>query len=61
MAQMVGNFSFADMIIYDVRSVNTDTDYITRTVTVGDGEPIAKTLAMGDLKVLLQMGLEVIW
>lgn len=49
MAQMVGNFSFGDMIIYAIRSVDTDTDYITITVTVGDGEPISKTLAMGDL------------
>ena len=47
--QTVGNFSFDGMLIYGTRSVFTDTDYVTITVTVGDADPISKTLAMGDL------------
>jgi hypothetical protein len=49
MAMRVGNFEFGNMIIYDIRSVHTDTDYVTICVTVGDGDPITKTMAMGDL------------
>jgi hypothetical protein len=47
--QMVANFSFADMIIINTRSVFTDTDYVTISVAVGDADPISKTMAMGSL------------
>ena len=46
---MTGNFSLDNIIISNPRSLRTDTDYATITVTVGNAEPVSKTQALGDL------------
>lgn len=46
---MVCNFSLDNFIISNPRSLHTDTDYVTVSVTVGNNAAITKTQAMGDL------------